>query len=133
MQLLNEPPCPKCRQPLPTRQLWDIAGYDRFGLLRDKSGIVCPQCGLQLKVIQWPVFLSFLLPALGIVALVGLFDHALIAIGANPKIVAILLMIPLFFFRLEYGPCLARVRKAKPDEVLVYPLSSTSWKNDYLD
>ena len=133
MQLLNEPPCPRCKQLLPTRQLWDIAGYDRLGLLHDKSGIVCPQCGLQLKVIQWPVFLSFLLPALGVGALVGLFDHALKAIGANPKIVAVLLMIPIFFLWMEYGPSFARVRKTKPDEDLVYPLSSTSWKNDFLD
>ena|SRR5579863_8022869 len=133
MPLLSEPPCPKCGRPLPTRELWELAGYDRLGLLHDKSGIVCPQCGIRLKVIQLGVILSLLLPCLGVGALVALFGHALKAHGMDPKVVGTLMGIPTFMFWIRYGPCFARVREIKPDEQLVYPLSPNSWKNDYLD
>jgi hypothetical protein len=111
----SEPPCPKCNRPLPMRELWEFSGYDRLGLLRKKTGIICGHCGMHLKVIQWPVFLSLALPCL------------------NPKVVLPLSVIPALAFWLEYGPCFARVRAIKVNERLVYPLSAESWPNKYLD
>jgi hypothetical protein len=133
MRLFSEPRCPQCGASLPTKQLWDLAGFDRLGLLREKSGIICPQCGSQLKVIQVGVFLAFFLPCLGVGVLVALFPHALEAIGMDLKVLGILLEIPVFMFWIEYGPCFARVRKVESGEHIVYPLSKNLWKNDYWD
>jgi hypothetical protein len=96
------------------KQLWDLAGFDRLGLLREKSGIICPQCGIQLKVIQVGVFLAFFLPCLGVGALVALFAHALKALGIDLKVLGILFEIPVFMFWIEYGPASLASGKLRP-------------------
>jgi hypothetical protein len=112
------------------RELWEFAGYDRLGLLRAKSGIICPQCGTKLRVMQSGVCLSLIVPAAGIGALMALSSKALRANGIDPKVAIPVCMIPLLLFWLRFGPCFARVRPVKPNETLTYPLSRTNWKND---
>jgi hypothetical protein len=133
MAIFSEPICPHCGQPLPMRELWEFAGYDRLGLLREKSGIVCPQCGTKLRVIQSGVCLSFILPAVAIGTLLGLSSRALRASGVDPKVAIVILLVPLLMFWFRYGPCFARVRPVKSTETLVYPLSRQDWKSDFSD
>src|SRR5580693_1827049 len=50
--------CPQCHGALPIRVLWDFSRHSRFGLigqygtLTGKIGIVCPHCGIKLRIVQ---------------------------------------------------------------------------------
>jgi hypothetical protein len=115
------------------RELWEFAGYDRLGLLRDKSGIICPQCGTKLRVIQSGVCLSLILPAVGIGMLLALSSRTLRTSGIDPKVAGAISLIPVLMFWFRFGPCFARVRPVKSTETLVYPLSRQDWKDDFSD
>jgi len=71
MALINEQRCPQCASTVPTKALWPIAGTNRLGLLKEHCGIVCPHCGIHLRVLQSRVILvqiaSILVAALLIV------------------------------------------------------------------
>lgn len=46
-----------CASTVSTKALWRIVGSDRLGLLKEHCGIICPQCGIHLRVLQSRVIL----------------------------------------------------------------------------
>ena len=124
MPLLSEPRCPQCGFPLPTRQLWRVAGTNKLNLLTKKCGIVCPQCQVRLQVRQTYVLIFNL--AIPVVAAVV----ALFCIRLFPKldkdgqtIVLLAMLTPVVIFQARFAPCFAQVALVSSDMALDYPLA----------
>ena len=41
-----------CNTPISLRLVWDITPLNRFGLLAQSTGVVCPICSIKLRIIQ---------------------------------------------------------------------------------
>src|ERR1700679_3684938 len=58
MLLIHDSRCPQCGSGLPLKVLWEFSRTSTYGLvtgsgvLRGKIGIVCPNCGAKLSVVQ---------------------------------------------------------------------------------
>jgi hypothetical protein len=125
MPLFSEPPCPQCGQTLPLRQLWAAADTDRNGALSRKCGIVCPQCGMRLRVFQTRVSIFRLcLLVLSIAVAVFLVQQIFPYRDKDArKILTLCVGLPLVFFLNQFAPCFARVGEIKDQDILEFPLS----------
>jgi hypothetical protein len=52
MPFVELPRCPVCASSVSLREVYKLVGTDRLGLLRHKSGIVCPSCSTKLRISQ---------------------------------------------------------------------------------
>jgi hypothetical protein len=48
----HSPCCPMCNTPISLRLVWNIAPLNRFGLLEQSTGVVCPTCSTKLRIVQ---------------------------------------------------------------------------------
>jgi hypothetical protein len=126
--------CPQCSSGLPLKVLWEFSRSSAYGLvtrsgiLRGNIGILCPNCGVKLRIVQTRikvfVFVIWVATALG-VALTGAYvRHAHVNVNQQYQVwsvVALLCAIGLFQ---RYAVVrLAQVRLAEPGEQLGFPLS----------
>lgn len=144
MHLFKEPLCPKCGQHLPLEELWDLRDYSKLRRYRlpQPLGIICPGCGIRLRLEQWPSFILFVAIIVVFLVLIETFlpgarIHYLIFREYNRRddiaqTLGVLLEIGLLLCYMKFGPYLCRVRPTKSsDPDLEYPLSHDSWKDDY--
>jgi predicted RNA-binding Zn-ribbon protein involved in translation (DUF1610 family) len=123
--LISEPRCPQCGNSVPTRALWSASETDRFGMLRTRTGVVCSQCGIHLKVRQSRIAILNITLLLGAGALAGY----VVAHGSNKDasvLLAVLIVGTAVAFQFRYSPCFAQLEIASgvDAEKLSYPLST---------
>jgi hypothetical protein len=61
VSFLDPPRCPNCNSELDLKALWQAAPKNRGMVLSDRVGIVCPVCGVKLRVTQGRVQVSTIL------------------------------------------------------------------------
>jgi len=134
MPNLHESRCPNCDSGLPLKVLWEFSRSSLYGLvnksgtLKGKIGIVCPNCGVKLRVVQTRirVFLVLIwLAAYGVAWSAGkLLRHEHFALSRTYVIAALLVFFFAIWLLQKYLiPHLAQVRLAGADEQLGFPLS----------
>jgi hypothetical protein len=134
MPLLHDSRCPQCDSGLPLKVLWEFSrssAYDlvtKSGVLRGRIGIVCPNCGVKLRVVQTRIrVLLFLLwaVAFGGAWFVGEWmRHAHVVLNQMPQVLGLVVLGTAIFLLQKYCiPHLAQVRLAGADEQLGFPLS----------
>ena len=135
MPLLKDSRCPQCSGGLPLKVLWEFSRSSSYGLvkesgvLRGKIGIVCPNCGAKLRVVQTRIRLFvFLLwvACFGCAWSLGEWlRHAHIVLAQTTEVLGVgVLVFAIFLLQKFCIPHLAQVRLASPGEQLGFPLSS---------
>jgi hypothetical protein len=142
MALLQEPRCLRCGSALPLKALWDFARLNdkhvlpglnlltRSGLLREKLGIECPNCGATFRVVQTRIRIAFaLIWAALLGAAASLEDWSTRHVPVfqqRPLAVLIVVVFAFVIFSLLriYTPSLALVRLPRDGEKLTFPLQS---------
>jgi hypothetical protein len=106
------------------RQLWAAADTDRSGALRDRCGIVCPQCGMTLEIFQAAANVYSFGAMLLVLPLAYFLMHIIPAHNKETQLILTLLVfVPLVSVLLRFTPCFARVARATNPNELTYPLS----------
>jgi hypothetical protein len=130
MSLLDPPRCPNCNSEMNLKDLWSVAPKGgRGGFVIDGAvGVVCPVCGIKLRVLQPRVqiasVLIFVVPlALGM--LLGHFDPFYKDEVKRRASLLILGVIYIFGFYLlaRFSPRLLQLRLLKDGEAVVFPLA----------
>jgi DNA-directed RNA polymerase subunit RPC12/RpoP len=134
MPLLRDTRCPQCDSGLPLKVLWEFSrssSYDlvrKSGVLRGRIGIVCPNCGAKLRIVQTRirVFLFLLWAiAFGGAWFVGEWmRHAHVVLNRMSQVLGLVVLGTAIVLLQKYCiPHLAQVRLAGADEQLGFPLS----------
>jgi hypothetical protein len=129
MSLLDPPRCPQCNSDIALRDFWEVAPkQSRGSALSGSLGIVCPTCGVKLKVIQGRVHLSFALVLVVPFALALLVGRVIpLDSGTDSSKLMVICLgaiyIGGFFLQQRYIPRLLQVRFLKDGEVVEYPLA----------
>jgi hypothetical protein len=127
MPLFSEPLCPQCGQSLPMRKLWKVEGSGRLGLLQEKCGIVCSQCGMRLRIFQAGVGIYDVATIMLVVGLGSPLIHLIPVRDKNTQLFLLLLIgFPIIILLLRFAPCFARVAEIQSEERIKFPLSSRS-------
>ena len=124
MPLIDEPRCPQCGQTVPTRELWRVADTNKFGLLKEDCGVVCPQCGVHLRIRQSRIivfYIASIIVAAVLVSYLSPFLH-------NKDLATVLVFVVLaaaVALQFRYSPCFARLEIANDvgKDKISYPLS----------
>jgi hypothetical protein len=141
MSLLQEPQCPRCGSTLPMRALWDFARLEeskvlpglgflnRWGLLRGKIGVACPNCRAKFKIVQTRIVLVRLAAWLLLLICAGWFGiwrrrANLVLDQWLEFFVALAVVLGFMLLQRILTPYLAQVRPVGDDEQLSYPLKS---------
>src|SRR5277367_4867801 len=103
MPLINEPRCPRCASTVPMKALWQIVGTNRLGLLKEHCVIVCPHCGIRLRVLQARVILIQIASIIVASSLIGLASRYLKDQGAL-TVLMLVIFIPIIVFQVRYSP-----------------------------
>jgi hypothetical protein len=127
--LSEDPQCPKCRTSLQVEvcALFRAIGTDRIGRLRQPGGIICPICGVKLRIDQ-PRIVRINVLVLGCfggaAALAGAIarHNGIAARGASGLIVGSLFIAMFELLRRWYTPRLARPTIVDTDHPLYFPL-----------
>jgi hypothetical protein len=134
MPLLHESRCPKCDSGLPLKVLWEFSRSSLYGLvnrsgtLKGQIGIVCPNCGVKLRIVQTRIraflFLIWLV-AYGVAWSVGEWiRHDHFPLSRNYGILGLVVLFSTIWLLQKYLiPHLAQARLAGADEQLGFPLS----------
>jgi hypothetical protein len=128
MQLIPFPVCPECGRSIPTDELWRAGNTNRLGLLIGRIGVVCPHCGVALRVLQHYVLLSSLAGILAPAIALGLILKPTSQDDARLLFVIPAVVIALTW-NLRYGHRFA-VLKRSQDEGLDYPLTRETQARD---
>lgn len=139
MPLFSESRCPRCDSGLPLRVLWEFSRSSSYGLitkaglLRGRIGVVCPNCGAKLRVVQTRIrlFVSLLwVAAVGGAWCIGEWiRHAHVILNQTSGILGFFVLFSVGFLVQQYCiPRLAQVRLAAADEQLGFPLSAADGK-----
>jgi hypothetical protein len=137
MPLIQDSRCPQCGSGLPLKVLWEFSRSSAYGLvtkcgiLRGKIGIVCPNCGAKLRVVQTRirlfVFLLWVAGLGGAWAVGEWMRHAHVVLNQATEFLGIAVLVSaIFALQKFYIPHLAQVRLAAPGEQLGLPLSSSN-------
>jgi hypothetical protein len=118
--MFTEPLCPQCGSVLPMRELWRRANPNRFNLYT--CGIICPICGIRLRVLQRYV-LAFRLVSTAVLMAMVIFALSRVPQKDAQVPLALVICIPWVIFQVRFAPCFATVRIVSSDERLLYPLS----------
>src|SRR5579859_5171906 len=134
MPFLHQSRCPKCDSGLPLKVLWEFSRTSLYGLvnrsgtLKGKIGIVCPNCGVKLRVVQTRIRVFLVLTwlvAYGVAWSVGEWmrhDHVVLSrIYGIPGV--LVFFFAVWLLQKYLIPHLAQVRLAGADEQLGFPLS----------
>ena len=116
------PCCPSCGKAVSLGKFWEVASTNRFGALWRPSGIACPHCFSPLRVTQGLMKVVTLvliyLPAALFLLWHSRFGPSIELTGVV-VIVGLIVLVPV---SIVVPRRFARVRLAKPDEKLEYPL-----------
>jgi hypothetical protein len=129
MPLLDPPHCPNCNSEIDLKALWRAAPKNRGMVLSDRVGIVCPVCGVKLRVTQGRVQVSTILVFVVPFAL-ALLVNRIVPLGTgmpSAKIAWIILAaiyIGGFILQGRLSPRLLRLRFVAAGEEVAYPLVS---------
>ena len=126
--------CPQCDSGLPLKVLWEFSRSSTYGLvarsgvLKGRIGVVCPNCGAKLRVVQTRIraFLFMVwAAALGGAWSVGAWlRNAHVVLNQKFEFVGLAVLMSAIFLLQKYCiPYLAQVRLADPGERLGFPLS----------
>jgi len=127
MSLLDPPRCPNCNSEVDLKALWQAAPKNRGMVLSDRVGIVCPACGVKLRVTQGRVQVSTILVFVVPFAL-SLLVNRIVPLGSgmpSAKIAWIILAtiyIGGFILQGRLSPRLLRLRFVAKGEEVDYPL-----------
>ncbi|HEX3912722.1 MAG TPA: hypothetical protein VHW71_04380 [Steroidobacteraceae bacterium] len=127
MSLLDPPHCPNCNSVVDLRELWKAAPKGNRGSQIDGSvGIVCPDCGIKLRVLQARIqivgLLMFALFGFSVLAIrVVPFNTSMVSARLALVIVATLYFGGFLLWR-RLKPKFLRVRLLKDNEEVIYPL-----------
>jgi len=106
------------------RQLWALAETDRTGALRQRCGIVCPQCGMRLRILQVGVTVYSIVTLLCVVAIASFLTRLIPLHDKDAQVfLTLLVTFPVVMVLLRFAPCFARVAEIKDQEELEFPLS----------
>jgi hypothetical protein len=122
MPLVPPARCPTCGSVVSLRELWEVAPTSRYSILWNATGVTCPHCLSQLRVTQGVMkvvtILTTFVPPFIFVIWYKKYDPpaelaGLIAIAGLFIAIPTAVLFPRRF---------ARLRRAEPDEKLLYPL-----------
>jgi DNA-directed RNA polymerase subunit RPC12/RpoP len=125
MPLLSPPHCPNCNSEIDLKELWRAAPKaGRSSRLDGKVGIVCPMCGIKLRVLdgrmQIASVVGFVL-MLCISAAVGQLTR--LYGDKNGSVIGLILIVLAFFIAFQRSiPKLLRVRPLGEGETVGFPL-----------
>ena len=128
MSLFDPPRCPQCNSQIALRDFWEVAPRQSRGTsLSGALGIVCPTCGVKLRVLQGRAQLSYVLVFGLPFTLVFLVDDAIPLNSDTPSAkIAILFLAAIyiggFILQQHYFPSLLQLRNVRDGEVVDYPL-----------
>ncbi len=127
MGIFDPPSCPQCNSEVALRAFWAAASKQSRGTsLSGALGIVCPTCGVKLRVLQGRARLSYVL-VFGIpFALLFLVGQAIPLNSGTPSARVALLCLGAiyvggFILQRHYFPRLLQLRYLRDGEVVDYP------------
>jgi hypothetical protein len=129
MSLLEPPRCPQCNSAIALRDFWEVAPKQGRGTgLSGALGIVCPTCGVKLRVLQGRAQLSYVLVFGVPFALLFLVGQAIPLNTGTPSAKIALLCLGATYFggfilQQHYFPRLLQLRYLRDGEVVDYPLA----------
>ena len=127
-------------------KLWALRDFNKIKAYRPSPiGIICPQCGVRLKVQEWP-FTLFTLAVMGgyFIVLQTFFPDVhlhriLLFRDSSPRdstaeAVAIVLTVGILICYVKFGIYFCRVRPLNDSDLDIdYPLSHDTWKDDFTE
>jgi hypothetical protein len=129
MSLLDPPRCPQCNSDIALRDFWEVAPKQSRGTgLSGALGIVCPTCGVKLRVLQGRAQLSYVLVFGLPFALLFLVGQAVpLNSGTPPAKIALFCLGAIYFggfiLQQHYFPRLLQLRYLRDGEFVDYPLA----------
>jgi hypothetical protein len=120
---------PPCNSNIALRDFWEVAPkQSRGSALSGSLGIVCPACGVKLRVVQGRAQLSYILVFGLPFALLFLVGHAMPLNSGTPSAKIALLCVGAIYFggfllQQHYLPRLLQLRYLRDGEVVDYPLA----------
>jgi hypothetical protein len=130
MSLLDPPRCPQCDSTIDLKELWHCAPKtNRGSQFAGHVGIVCPVCGVKLRVTQGRVQLSAFVPFLFLIALCFLASRfvPLNAGTVQAKVTWALIFaiyVASFVIQSRSIPKLLALRYVREGEQVGYPLAT---------
>jgi hypothetical protein len=128
MSLFDLPRCPNCNSEIDLKELWRIAPKtNRGSTIEGNVAIVCPVCGIKLRVLQGRAQLSGLL-GFGLLIALALIGGHLSSHTGSPLLTAliaapfVIVAIAGYWIQRRLIPRLLRVRLLEEGEQVVYPL-----------
>jgi hypothetical protein len=128
MGLLDPPRCPQCNSEISMTEFWQVAPKQSRGpSLSGSLGIVCPVCGVNLKVLQGRVQVSWLLAFVVPIAVALLVGRVIPLDSGTVSAKATLIALAAFYFggfvlQGHYSPRLLTLRFLRDGETVEYPL-----------
>lgn len=129
MGFFDPPRCPQCNSTIALRDFWEVAPkQSRGSALSGALGIVCPTCGVKLRVLQGRAQLSYVLVFGVPFALLFLVGQAIpLNSGTLSAKIALLCLGAIyvggFILQQHYFPRLLQLRYLRDGEIVDYPLS----------
>ena len=121
MALSRLPRCPVCHVGVSLRLVWDMAPKDRFGLLREATGLTCPSCGTRLKIGQtWSAVVIVAAPFV-IIALSYVADKVFL-LGDPARLVGAACLLALFVFSSRVTRVFATLRVREGIATVDFPV-----------
>jgi hypothetical protein len=128
MQLIAFPLCPECGRSIPTDELWRAGNTSRLGLLIGRIGVVCPHCGVTLRVRQHYVLASSLAGLFGPAIVLGLLFKPHLA-DDERLLIVIPVVVMGMTWNIRYSHRFAVLRRSQ-DTTLDYPLTRAAQARD---
>jgi|ERR1700722_8222165 len=132
MDLLEPPRCPQCNSEIAMGDFWEVAPKTSRGTaLQGALGLVCPMCGVKLRVLQGRAQLSYVLVFAVTFALLFLVGRWIsLNSGAPSAKVALLCLGAIyvggFILQRHYFPRLLQLRYLRDGEVVKFPIESAA-------
>jgi hypothetical protein len=128
MGLLDPPRCPQCNCEIAMEEFWRVAPKQSKGnFLSGSAGIVCPVCGVKLRVLQgrvvasWALALGAPLIVFAILDSLSPVDHD--SVSGKIRLIAFLAILGgSFVLQWRWTPRLLRLRFVNDGETVEYPL-----------
>ena len=122
MSFGESPNCPMCDTPVSLRLVWEITPLNRFGLLAQSTGVVCPTCATKLRIVQGRSGLAVALLFVFALASAALAGHLTSTPKSIVTVIGCALLIIAVFSSGKIARRFARLRKREGTDTVDFPI-----------